>query len=192
MLEWLLELDRTFFLAINGAFSSFWDPVMIFVSRIPVWIPLYVIVAAALFYKRSWKIALLAFGCAILTFVLTDQIGLLIKNLAERPRPGFDPMLEGLGRFIDGKGGHFSFVSNHASNVFGFALFTLLFFKNRIYTIAILLWAATISYSRVYLGKHFPLDILCGTILGVLCGILIYKLFTCLINKFRQLLTLNT
>jgi len=71
----------------------------------------------------------------------------------------------------------FGFVSSHAANTFAFAVFTSLLLKNRIYVIFILLWAAVVSYSRIYLGVHFPGDVLCGALLGIMLAYLVYWIY---------------
>ncbi|GAB1474660.1 hypothetical protein MASR2M69_21010 [Bacteroidota bacterium] len=81
-------------------------------------------------------------------------------------------------RLLDGKGGAFGFVSSHAANVFGLATITSLVFRRKWYTISIFIWAALVSYSRVYVGRHYPTDVLAGALLGFIAGYLFYKVLS--------------
>ena len=114
-----------------------------------------------------------------LVFVLCDQISSsFFKEFFERLRPSHEPSLEGIVRLVNGKkGGRFGFVSSHAANSFGLAMFTALLFKKWYYSVLIFLWASVNSYSRIYLGLHYPGDILGGLILGILCGFFVYWMY---------------
>ena len=171
------HLDQQLFLFLNSHNSPFFDRLMLTVSGIPVWFPLY---AAILFYlgfkyKRKFVIIVLFI---ILAAVMADQLSVLIKNLVQRLRPCHEPSLEGLIHLVDSRcGGKYSFVSSHATNMFDVALLSLLFIRKRWYTISILAWASLISYSRIYLGVHYPGDVLCGALLGTLIGWTVYSLY---------------
>ncbi len=174
----LIELDKELFLFLNSKHSSFANGVMWFLSSKEIWIPLYAAIIFCFYKGKDWKQGVFVHLAAILLIVLCDQISASIfKPFFERLRPTWDPMISDLVHTVNGKrGGTFGFVSSHATNVFGLATFTSLLFKKRLFTVFILLWAAIISYSRIYLGVHFPGDVLCGSVLGVLLGILIYRL----------------
>lgn len=124
--------------------------------------------------RGVWTV--LAVGLVIL---LCDQIASgLFKELFERLRPSHEPSLEGIVRLVNGKrGGKFGFVSSHAANSFGLALFTALLFRKWYFTLVVFLWAMANSYSRIYMGLHYPGDILGGLIVGVLVAIFVYWLF---------------
>lgn len=184
MLEKLLELDRSVFLAINGFESGVIDSIMLFFSDKFVWIPLYALVVFLLYKNLGWKKATIAVLAVLLTFGLCDQFSVLIKNLVERPRPGNEPTLEGMVKLLEGKGGLYGFVSSHAANVFGFAVVTAGILKKKLYTWLIYAWAAIVSFSRITVGKHYPLDVICGAILGALIGLLILLLFRLIIKTF--------
>lgn len=191
-LDLLLNLDREVLLSINGWHSPVADKIMLFFSAIPVWIPLYILVAVLMFCPKwqrvnvkrsSWIIggvSLLAVGVC---FGLCDQISVLIKESVQRYRPSHEPTLDGLVRVIEGRGALYGFVSSHAANTFGFALFTSMLFRRRSYTIPIFIWATIVAYSRVYLAKHYPLDVLCGALLGLLMGYLCYRLLVLILNS---------
>ncbi|HEY5124915.1 MAG TPA: phosphatase PAP2 family protein, partial [Ignavibacteria bacterium] len=107
-----------------------------------------------------------------------DQSSVLVKNLVQRLRPCYDPALKGLVHLVNGEcGGLFGFVSSHATNSFDVALLSLLFIKKRWYSISIIIWALVIGYSRIYLGVHFPGDVLCGSLLGAFIGWSMYQIY---------------
>jgi len=160
--------------------------VMKTLSNIPVWIPLYVLIVGGLFVILPWKKALVAIGGILLTFLLTDQISSsLIKEWVQRIRPCHIAQWEDRIHLLEGKGGLFSFVSSHAANVFGLAAFTSLVYRKKWYTTILFLWAFLVSYSRIYVGKHFPGDVIFGALIGILLGWMIYKIYFWIISKLR-------
>jgi len=185
MLDKIVDFDRSLFLILNHINSPLFDGIMVFASDRFVWIPLYIGIIFFIFFRlensritiRPFKPALVTFVGIFITFAMTDMISAdIIKDTVQRLRPGHDPGLEGLVRMLEGKGGRYGFVSSHAANVFGLALFTSLGFRRRWYSISIFSWAVLVSYSRIYVGKHFPLDVVCGALLGLLAGWLVYTL----------------
>ena len=195
-MEHIIGLDTSLLLAINGWHSPIADKIMLFFSAIPVWIPLYVIVAALMFWPRwqtlkseripVWMTALFCIIAIAICFGFCDQASSFIKESVQRFRPGHEPALEGLVRLLEGKGGNYGFVSGHAANSFGFATITSLIFRKKPYTAAIFCWAAIVSYSRIYLAKHYPLDVICGAILGVAIAISIYMLLKYLLHRYEM------
>lgn len=186
MLDWLIELDKELLLAINGWNSSFFDPIMVFISHPLSGIPIYIALIYMIFHKRNTKTAILMFAAVLLTFALTDMLALhLFKNTFERFRPGWDPTIEHLVRLLENKGGMYGFISNHAANFFGLAIISSGILKKRWYTIFILCWAAAVAYSRVYVGKHFPADVICGAMFGALIGYLVLRLFKFIVKKYN-------
>ena len=173
--ESLLLLGKNLFLAINGFHSSFWDGVMFGISAKFTWVPLYVAVLAVII--KNWKresiwLVIALVGCII----ISDQIASgLIKELVQRLRPSHAPELRNMVHLVNGySGGQFGFVSSHAANTFGFAFLSSTLFKNRKYTSVIFCWAVLVSYSRMYLGVHYPLYILGGALVGVLAALACY------------------
>lgn len=188
IIHYLNSIDKQWLLALNNDYSSFWDNLMLLFSAKNTWIPFY---AAILFVvvknwkKDSWWIVV----ALILCIVIADQTASgLLKNLVHRLRPSQDPSIKNMVVLVNGihGGGLYGFVSSHAANSFGLALLTSLLFRNKTYTIAVFVWATLVSFSRIYLGVHYPGDVLGGAMVGALSALLVY----CLLKKFRpQLLS---
>jgi undecaprenyl-diphosphatase len=174
----LEQLDQRLFLFLNSLNTPFLDKVMYGLSGIAIWVPLYVaiIVWLVIVYKKKFWLVLLFIAVAVL---LADQGSVqLFKNVFHRLRPCHEPELEGLVRLVGGRcGGLYGFVSSHAANSFNVALLSLLLIRKRWYTLVILVWAAAIGYSRIYLGVHYPGDVICGALYGSLVGWGIYRLY---------------
>jgi len=174
----LERLDQQLFLFLNSINSPFWDKVMYAVSGTAIWIPLYIVILIfmAKKYRRKFLVLVLFITVAVL---IADQSSVrLFKNAFERLRPCHEPALSGLVHIVKGEcGGLYGFVSSHATNSFNVALLSLLLIKNKWYSAFIIFWAAVISYSRIYLGVHYPGDVICGALLGSLVGWIIFKLF---------------
>lgn len=180
------RLDQQLFLSLNSFNSPFCDQVMHAISDKIIWIPLYlaILIYLGIKYQRKFFILLLFI---ILAATMADQLSVLIKNLVQRPRPCHEPALDGLVHtFHNECGGLYSFVSSHASNSFNVALLSLLLIRKRWFTISIIIWAAVIGYSRIYLGVHYPGDVICGSILGALAGWFNYRLFILTDNKILK------
>lgn len=150
---------------------------MWYVSRSSTWIPLYVLLVGLIVLKyRSWKtvlLILLGFGVAVgLADFTTSGI---IKPLVCRLRPTHEPALEGMVHLVNGyTGGLYGFCSSHAANTMACGLLFSLLYKNKYATTGLMIWVALNCYSRMYLGVHYPGDILCGLLIGALLAALVY------------------
>jgi undecaprenyl-diphosphatase len=173
----LERLDQQLFLFLNSFNSPFWDQVMSIISGIITWIPLYlaILIALGFKYKRKFFVLILIILIAV---TLSDQVSVLIKNGVHRLRPCHEPALDGLVHLVKGYcGGQYGFVSSHASNSFMVAAFTLLMIRRKWFSYSIIIWALIVGYSRIYLGVHYPGDVICGSLLGILVGWGVYKLY---------------
>ncbi|MHB9140622.1 MAG: phosphatase PAP2 family protein [Paludibacter sp.] len=174
--------DTNLFLFINGIHASFFDGIMFAISAKLTWVPLYI--AALYVVIKKWKReSVWVILALVLCIVIADQVSSgFIKHAVQRLRPSHAEDLKGMVHLVKGYGGGmYGFVSSHAANSFGFALLSSILFKNRKYTFVIFGWAALLSYSRVYLGVHYPGDIFGGMIVGVLAAMICF--FT--IKKLR-------
>jgi undecaprenyl-diphosphatase len=178
MIDQLVELDKEIFLTLNGLHTNWLDPVMFYATNTFVWIPLYLLLLFLVLKKYrndSWA----PLAGVLITILLADQITSgIMKPLFERLRPSRDPELKNLVHIVRGyTGGLYGFASSHAANTMGVALFFWMLFKQEHKWIAILfLWAILMAYSRIYLGVHYPGDIITGMIVGILAAMLGFKL----------------
>jgi undecaprenyl-diphosphatase len=173
-MESIVQADQQLFLYLNSFHSTFWDPVMIFVSGKISWLPFYLTLIWFLIKERKRKIWVSLLIIALMV-VATDQVSVLVKDTVQRLRPCHDESLKHLLNLVKGCGGKYGFVSSHAANSFGVAMFFTLFFRKHWWAgILLMIWALLVSYSRIYLGVHFPGDILGGAILGVITGLVFY------------------
>jgi undecaprenyl-diphosphatase len=184
VIESLEEIDKSIFLALNGMHSSFGDTIMWYISTTYVWIPLYAFMLYYAFKKKGMRFALIILGGAGLCVLLADLTSVhLFKNVFLRYRPSHNVELQGLVHNVmkpNGEvyyGGMYGFVSSHAANVSAIGFFILLSFKNLNKKWCLLVvWAMLVMYSRIYLGVHYPSDILVGSALGLLIGWAVWKL----------------
>jgi len=186
MTDLLISFDTWLFLLLNNLHSEVLDPIMVWISGKFTWIPLYLILLALVIRKHQLKSILIVVPFIFLLITASDQISVhLFKNLFERLRPCHNSELKDFIHLLGNCGGQYGFLSSHASNTFALATFLILLMKHRAYLYTLVIWAGLVSYSRIYLGVHYPADILAGACLGILTGILIWKLFLETNKKFR-------
>ena len=191
-MDTLLQLDNHLLLLLNYFHTEFWDNAFWIMSSTQIWIPMYVMVIYTLIKgqkMQSW----LTIVAVIVLVVLCDRISTdIFKHGFERLRPTHDPDIGGVVKTVFGyKGGKFGFVSSHAANTMGIAVFTSLLFRNRWFSMFILIWSVAVGYSRIYLGVHYPGDVLGGFVLGAVLGYGVYKLYALVIPRFVRLTYFN-
>jgi undecaprenyl-diphosphatase len=177
----ILAADRTAFLVVNGAHGAAADVWMSYISDPLLWVPVYLLFLVLIKVRWGWRGFWWSLPVAGLMVLCSDTGSvLLFKDTVQRLRPCHAPDLQGLVHLVDGHcGGLYGFVSSHASNHFALATFMVGMLQRRPrWAIALLyLWAALICYSRVYLGAHYPGDVIVGAMYGALVGGLAYGLF---------------
>jgi undecaprenyl-diphosphatase len=192
MIDFLLEIDRFLLIKINSWHAPWLDSVMITLTNGLTWLPLFLLVIGMMIYKFRWQSLVLLVFIGIVIF-LTDRISAgLIKPWVGRLRPSHETDLEGLLHLVNNyKGGLYSFVSSHAANAFGIATFLWLTIRKRIGWIWIMfVWAIVFSYTRIYLGVHYPFDILGGAILGMVIGLVVYMTLRRMPPKINPITTI--
>ena len=169
----MIQLDEQLFLFLNALGSEPWDGFWLFMTDKFNMIPLYVVLLIFTFLKIGWKKGLwFVFTIAVL-ITFTDQITNLFKDGFARLRPCQEKDIAPLIRLVKNRcGGMYGFFSGHASNSFALAIFFITFFKSISPAMRwLVLWAAIVAYSRVYIGVHYPIDILCGALFGSAIGL---------------------
>lgn len=173
------DLDIRFFLLLNGLHADWLDPVMVSLTEMWPWIPLYLL-WAFLIVKTYRKQSVWIFLSLALVVLCSDQLSAHVcKPLFHRLRPCFNPELEGMVHLPNGlPGGRYGFVSSHAANTFAIAAFLTAALRKSWCWVGWTLygWALISSYSRIYIGVHYPGDILCGAVLGILIGLILWRL----------------
>lgn len=188
MLEQLLHIDTEVLLAINGWHAPWADRLMWIVSAKTTWIPLYLLLVGLLVW-RYYKPAMTSVkwlqrvpACVVMIVVIGLAVGAadfiasgILKDFVARPRPSRVPELEGVLHLVNGyKSGQFGFVSSHAANTMACGMLFSLIWRKKIATLGLMLWVAMNCYSRMYLGVHYPLDIIGGLLVGALVAAVAY------------------
>lgn len=188
MINKLIQYDKELFLFLNNLGTNTWDGFWMFYTTKFYWIPLYAILLYLIFKTSSRKGFLLTILIVALMVSFTDQVTNLFKDGFERLRPCYTDDIKNLMRLVkDGCGGKFGYFSGHASNSMSIAVFAGLLLKSsyKYLVFVLLFWAALMAYSRVYIGVHFPLDIISGMVFGAFSGFTFYKLLSYFKLRFR-------
>lgn len=196
LIQSLENLDHNLLKIVNGMNSPFWDDAMWWISYKYLWIPLYLILILLLYKKFGWKLAGTALLVGIAGIAITDlTVTHAIKNVVMRYRPTHNVDFQHLVHTVTDfngnpyRGGEYGFVSGHAANSFFIAIFCgKILTKKYNWVLPILvIWALLISYSRIYMGVHYPADVVCGGLLGGILGYLMSLLFMkVLVKKMSQ------
>lgn len=187
MLEKLKQLDIDLFVYLNSLGSETWDSLWEMTTRFYYWIPFFAVVIYYTFKKLGTKHAFLVLGMVALVILFTDQTTNLIKYLVKRPRPCNNPDIAHVIRAVQ-KRVSFSFVSGHASNSMAVTFLAYSILRPYVKYIGLFfLWPLIFGYSRIYLGLHYPGDILSGYLYGLLTGWLVFNLYKYLRDRYNFL-----
>lgn len=184
MLDYVLEFDRELLLYLNNLGHESWDGFWFTVTNKWSSIPLYVLLLFLMAKGLGKKGVGLLVVCLAAMITFTDQVTNLFKDGFERLRPCAQ---EGVVEFLRLGDCHgFGFFSGHSSNSMAAAVFTILMLKSKYKKFIFLMipWSVMVGYSRIYVGKHYPLDVICGLIFGLCSGYLFYNLFKALKRRF--------
>ena len=186
MIDFLTRIDTELFLFLNGLHVDWLDPVMTFISGKITWAPFY-IVLLFLVIKNYKKQSIIIIIGIILLIVCSDQVSSgIFKPIFERPRPCHNEAIKDLVYLPNGHcGGAYGFISSHACNTFALATFLTLILKKHYQKIAyvMFIWATLVAYSRIYMGVHYPGDVIAGAAVGAIIGVIIAKIADKIINR---------
>jgi undecaprenyl-diphosphatase len=188
-MDFLRSIDVSLLLFFNGLHNDVLDFIMYWISNRWIWIPFYAWLAFFLYRKYPGQLIPLLVSVAVL-IALSDQIASsVIKHAVMRLRPCHQPDLAGQIHLVnDYCGGKYGFVSSHASNSFALATFLILLFGKQFKRLQwiLIVWAALVSFSRIYLAAHYPSDIVAGALLGMLLAVLVYSFYQFYLSFFTQ------
>ena len=187
MIEQLINWDKSLLLFLNGLHTPFWDFLMYWVSYKFTWVPFYLFLLFLVIKNYKIRTIDVLIGAALLVACTDLSSYYLFKEIFHRLRPCHDPVIKDMVHLVNGEcGGLYGFVSSHAANTFGVCFFIINILGKKVrYLIPVMIvWASVVSYSRIYLGAHYPLDVICGAMIGILFGSVIGKTFIWYHNKY--------
>lgn len=168
-------LDKQLFLLLNANHSPFWDSFMFWMSHKWIWLPLYFCFVFLIFYALQRFDYKLVIVIAMLIASTDMCCSLLLKPSFKRLRPCHQSELKTQIHTVGNCGGQYGFASSHAGNTFAIATFLYLWFRKNNRVKLLFVWAFVVSFSRIYLGVHFPLDVVVGALIGIIFATIAYK-----------------
>ncbi len=187
MFEYLEELDKNVLLSINSKHTNFFDVFMFYASDLRLFFPFYFLWIAFLLKQFQLKKTIIVFVMLGLLVLLADQSASQTKRAVKRYRPTYNTELTNKIHTVNEyRGGEYGFFSSHASNTFGIAVLLMLLFNNKSWWFKsqFIFWAMLITYTRLYLGVHYPSDVLVGALVGMFWGVIVYKITNLVFKKY--------
>ena len=202
-MDYLIHIDQQWLLAINGWHSEWADILMWYISKSTTWLPLYALLVGLIVYRFGilspslcregrrgsslLRVLIILAGFAVAVGVSDFVSSGIIKPWVCRLRPTHEPALAGMLHLVNGyTGGLYGFVSSHAANTMACALLFALLYRNKYATVGLMLWVALNCYSRMYLGVHYPADIIGGLAIGALMATLTYGMVRRLVESVDE------
>lgn len=202
-MDYLIHIDQQWLLAINGWHSKWADILMWYISKSTTWLPLYALLVGLIVYRFGilspslcregrrgsslLRVLIILAGFAVAVGVSDFVSSGIIKPWVCRLRPTHEPALAGMLHLVNGyTGGLYGFVSSHAANTMACALLFALLYRNKYATVGLMLWVALNCYSRMYLGVHYPADIIGGLAIGALMATLTYGMVRRLVERVDE------
>ncbi|MEH6748594.1 MAG: phosphatase PAP2 family protein [Maribacter arcticus] len=187
MLDKILQWDRETFVYLNSLGIEQYDMFWSIVTKFPPWIPLFVLIITLFFIKSSKREALFMILTLLAMVLFVSTLTDLTKNVVARLRPNNDEEINTLIRILKSPSG-FSFFSGHASSSFSVITFVVLFLRHHFKWVYLFyIWPILFAISRIYVGVHFPVDLIVGALVGILSAWLFYKLYGLLISPYLKL-----
>jgi undecaprenyl-diphosphatase len=187
VLEILDSIDRSLFIFLNGIHHPFFDFIMFWASDRFIWIPFYAFLIFLIIKKFGIQSVPILFAVGLVVIISDQVTSGIMKPLFERFRPCHNPELAEYVHLVGRCGGRYGFASSHAANTFGAAMFLWFVFNGTSsFAWVLFVWAGIVSYSRIYLGVHYPGDIFAGSLIGILAAMMVYYLLLLYMKKWHK------
>lgn len=189
LIHYLEQIDTAILLFINGMHCALFDYFLVLVSNRFTWIPFYAAFIFVMIKNFHWKVTVTTILAVALLVLLCDQTASgLIKPLVGRLRPSnLDNSISSMVHVVDGyRGGRYGFPSSHSANSWGVAIFAMYLVRNRKLSIFLALWATLVTYSRAYLGVHYPGDLLVGILIGFVMASIVFYAYNRWARSYTQ------